>query len=413
MVYNLTLVFTILTFIFTTLVTFKSKGAIPILWMHFWLLVSVINPLKLNFSPTIIAIFVNFSTLFALIGYIVGSKYGNFSPTSRSSLHLIKKRTLNTYYLMCVPISILAYFSFKLLQNISIFKYRRMILSEPENLFGHPLILPIFQLFIEGILLLLLLSSIYFLLENKSKYLIIFSLIIAILFSVIFLGRYHIYRIIVVTFVFALVQLRSAHILKLFPSFAIMVFIVVYGTVLRSGGLFGVQEIFIKHVIGYHTFGYNLAESYVISAENLIDRTWLGGSMIASIFYFLLKPLQYIYDFTTYLQSADYYEQDIFKYLGTIKYSNKSLDLNANAFYTIFTDIWRDFSWLGVAFFFPIGFLTGFSYRGLVQKNYYLAISYYIISYVFLFAQMKNPFVRHEMFIPMFFAFFVLFMRKK
>ena len=393
--------------------TSKSKGAVPIAWMQFWLLVSVINPLDLKFSPTLIALFVNLSTICALVGYVAGTKYKSGYVSSAQAIRRLKKITTRTYIVVSLPIITLCYISLNLLQNISIFKYRRIILSEPERLFGHPLVLPIFQLFIEGTLLLLMFASIFFFLQYKSKKLITIAVFISVLFSLIFLGRYHVYRIIVFSFICALVQLSSARLFKLLPYFIVLISIVIYGSILRSGGLFGIEEVLVKHVIGYHTFGYNLAETFLNEAPGLTERTWLGGATMATVFYFILKPFQFIFDFTTYLQSDDYYNQDIFRYMGTVLYSNKQLDINVNAFYTLFADVWRDFGWLGILFFYPLGFIAGSSYKGLLNKNFNQAIVYYIVAYVFVFAQMKNPFVRHEMLIPLLFILITYFKRKK
>ena len=399
---------------------FKKKGTnsllVPLYWFVFWFLISVINPIGLNYSSNTSFLFVFLSLLMLSVGALPSRKKmvvlsEAYNETQKGKL----KKTSTLLLLVCGPI--IFYLSLKALSLIStmpLYAYRRTVYSEPEMLMGIKELFPLFQLFIEGGLLLLLIISFQWFFQYKSKKLLAYVFIFSCLFSIIFLGRYSIYRFLILLLIFTFAysdNIKST--IKIVLVSLLIGSILIAFSVFRSDGLFGIEQVFVKHVVGYHTFGFSLFEYYYNSAPEFVERTWGGGSVFGSFVYFLSKPFALIFEFNNYLQSPEYYFQDQFVNLGQYELSGDVVELNANAFYTIFTDLYRDFSWLGVLFFYPLGKLAAYLQDRLMLKDPIAIMGLMYISFIIVFMSMKNPFIRHEIIVPTFFIFYKVLTTRK
>ncbi|PTO96259.1 hypothetical protein CWO08_08385 [Vibrio sp. 10N.286.48.B8] len=388
----------------------------PIYWLLFWFMLAVVNPLSLVYSPNESYLYIYMSILLFVVGNISSKKHLillDRSYLSREEDNL--NRIASKLVLIIGPI--IGYLSFKavhLISTMPLYAYRRTVYTEPELLMGIKQLFPLFQLFIEGGILLLLLIAFQQLFYSKNKKLIIYCFFFACIFSIIFLGRYSIYRILVLSLIFSLSFSKD---LKSIGKTVLISFLVgsmlIGFSIYRSNGLFGITQVFIKHIIGYHSFGFSLFEYYYTNSAEYISRTWLGGSLFGSISYIIFKPIDAIFNIGSYLQSQDYISQDNFIYLGTYMVGEISVDLLANAFYTLFTDLYRDFSWLGVFLFYPIGRFTTYLQDRVRLEDPIAILTLMYLIFILTFMIMKNPFVRHEIFLPTIYVIYKVIITKK
>ncbi len=376
---------------------------VPIYWVLFWFFISVLNPLSLNYYPQDSFPYIYISVFLFILGNLTQKKTMINNNEAVNELEDISlQKTALWISLIIGPIII--YFSVKavsLITSMPLYAYRRTVYTEPELLMGIKQLFPMFQLFVEGGLLLLLMISFQQAFYNGKKKLIIVSFIFACIFSIIFLGRYSIYRLLVLSLLFSLSYSKDLKSLaKTILASLIIGLILVGFSIYRSNGLFGVNQVFIKHILGYHSFGFSLFEYYMQNSPDYLDRTWFGTSVFGSFSYFLTKPLDLISNTGSYLTSQDFIDQDIFINLGSYSFNTTSVELNANAFYMIFTDLFRDLSWFGVLIFYPLGKLATYLQDRVKLNDPIAMLGLMYLSFLIIFMIMKNPFVRHEVILP-------------
>lgn len=382
----------------------KSRQMIvPIYWVLFWFFISVLNPLSLNYYPHDSFLYIYASILLFILGNLTQNKGMISTNELANEIEDIKlQKTALRISLISGPI--ILYLSVKavsLISSMPLYAYRRTVYAEPELLMGLKQLFPMFQLFIEGGLLLLLMIAFQQVFYNGKKKLVFISFVCACIFSVIFLGRYSIYRLLVLSLLFALSYSKDIKGLAKTIIVALVIGLILVGfSIYRSNGLFGVSQVFIKHILGYHSFGFSLFEYYIQNSPDYLDRTWLGTSVFGSFTYFLTKPLDLIFNTGSYLTSQDYINQDIFINLGSYSFNDIYVELNANAFYMIFTDLFRDFSWFGVLLFYPLGKLATYLQDRVRLNDPIAMLGLMYLSFLIIFMIMKNPFVRHEIILP-------------
>ncbi len=395
----------------------KPKGereiSSALFWQYFWIAFAVANPLGLSYSPSSSIPFIVLSFLGFSIGYSYakGSLYV-VNPEYLKNEENRHNRLVRSLLYILIPVFLfLSVKAFYLIQTTAIYAYRREVYQNPEMLFGYAPLFPIFQLVIEGGLLILILSSFYSYIFNGKKSLLVLALIISSLFSMIFLGRYPIYRLIIMMIFFSIGFNRNyKFLIRMILTCVILGGALISFSIFRGNGVYGVSEIFIKHVFGYHTFGYHLFESFLSEQkEGFLDNTWLGGASLGSFGYFIFKPFSFLLGFDTYLQSEDYISQDIFINLGVYEFSDASqMELLANAFYTIFREIYVDYSYLGIVFFIGIGVFSRYCFLRYKLGDIYGTVMLMYIVFIFLFLGMRNPILRHEVVLPALYLIFML-----
>lgn len=387
-----------------------NKGIlIVLLWQLGWLLFATTNPLELRFPPRNSVFFIILCNISFILGLI-----RNKTPL------VINCRTLppenNTKIIGSISIIliliyvILAFKSIIMLQSIPIYEYRRMIYQNPEELFFIKQGLPIFQFLIEGLTLLLTIKGFYFLLFQNNKKIFIAIIIISLLSSIVFLGRYQLYRVALLFIFYFLIFEKNTN--KKIVAIIIFLFFVILlfsFSLFRGHGVYGITEIFIKHILGYHTFGYHLFEKYLIEIELFDKKSWFGLASLGSFGYLLSKPFS-LFGFETYLQSLQFTSQDIFVNLGIVNWEGVvHIEILANAFYTGFREIFTDFNYLSIIFFYPIGILCRYCYKRFILNDCIGIQIIMLIMFLFLFFGMKNPINRHEIIIPIIYYTFYLY----
>ncbi|WP_205352416.1 hypothetical protein, partial [Vibrio cholerae] len=183
----------------------------------------------------------------------------------------------------------------------------------------------------------------------------------------------------------------------------------VFSIVLISFSLFrgGVESVFyilLKYVIGYNTFSFNLFERYMSNADLINENSTLGVATLGSFAYFISLPFTWFTKYVTYMQSQSFLFQDDFIWLGVMD----NLPIEANAFYTIYQEVYFDFGIISIPIFFFIGiFYSWVIFNARSGNKLFVFMSVYLSS-LFIFGNLKNPLVMHSFVLPIF-LFFMAF----
>lgn len=389
-----------------------NKGILAVLlWQLGWLLFSTINPLELKFPPRNSIFFIILCNLSFILGFIQNkTQLIRNSNDQRLNIEENIKIIAPISIILIMIYIILSLKAIVMMQNVPIYEYRRMIYQNPEELFFIKQGLPIFQFLIEGLTLLLTIKGFYLLLFKKRKKIFMTVIIISILSSIVFLGRYQLYRVaLLFIFYFLLFEKNKNKKLMAMIIFLFFVILLFSFSLFRGHGVYGITEIFIKHILGYHTFGYHLFEKYLIDIEFFDKHSWFGLASLGSFGYLISKPFSF-FGFETYLQSLQFTSQDVFINLGIVDWKNIAhIEILANAFYTGFRELFTDFNYFSVILFYPIGILSRYCYKRFLLNDYIGIQCIMLIMFLILFFGMKNPFNRHEIIIPVIYYIFYLY----
>lgn len=387
------------------------------LWQFFWLSISVINPFDLLSPPREAAFYILICNLCLLIGYVLKNRVDCARMGYYIELQdfLYKKK----FFFIALIFSISLFFSIKAILVIlssEIVTYRRDVFKNPEIVFGFHESLPIFQLLIMGGVLLSVLFSLHKYFCYGRKIGVIISLIMTSMISLIFLGRTELYQFFIM-FILAFFIYKSDSLSKyffkiLFCSLASLSFFFVF-SIFRNDGEMNVFDVITKHVIGYHSFGYNLFNIHIKSHIVDLDTSWFGLATLGSIGYFMSKPLLMIVGGETYLQSDLFLNQDAFVNLGVYKTGSVDVDFYENAFYTLYVEIYNDFSWFGPLIFVFFGYFISFLIGERHKGNPYAAMLSILIVYFFIVSGMKNPLTAHTITLPIIYLLSCVFIYRE
>lgn len=370
---------------------------------------SVMNIYNLNYSPRYSILFILSCIVFFIFGYLIYEKIQlNLNIRhSNVGIEISFEKYITLTSVIIIPL--LSFYAFKAISiytgDVFVYNYRRMLFeSGGELLFDYKIIFPIFELFIGGsIQIILIMSLCLFFFEGKKRFLLI-SILAILLYSVIYLGRFSIYRFILLFFLLYFVR-DKYKVGKLLPILVCSVFsIVLISFSLFRGGVESVFYILLKYVIGYNTFSFNLFERYMSNADLINENSTLGVATLGSLAYFISLPFTWFTKYVTYMQSQSFLFQDDFIWLGVMD----NLPIEANAFYTIYQEVYFDFGIISIPIFFFIGiFYSWVIFNARSGNKLFVFMSVYLSS-LFIFGNLKNPLVMHSFVLPIF-LFFMAF----
>ncbi|WP_323891061.1 O-antigen polymerase [Aeromonas veronii] len=324
------------------------------------------------------------------------------------SNHYVTKYHINEMavkYFSLIMVLICVLYSFKaynMMMSMPIWEYRAKAFgdsSEASVLFGSQVFRIIYSIFVEGGIYFL---QFYFLakyyLTSNVRY-VLFGGFFILTMSFIMLGRSPIYYYFLL-FSFLFLNLNKSSLGK-YLLILLSGFCILYGaTFFRAGGQLDIISFIYKYLVGYHTYGFNLLERGVNFTS--LNSLWFGQATLGSFSYFLLYPIEKVFDIgLLYFNSDAYVMKQEFVVLSSGD--------EANAFYTIFYDMYQDFYLLGTVVY---GLIFGGIYAYFQKKmdldchNIYTVMCYLLclnISFGMIF---RNPLATNG-FVGMFIYMFI------
>ncbi|MGI9945972.1 O-antigen polymerase [Vibrio hyugaensis] len=285
-----------------------------------------------------------------------------------------------------VPISLKAY---QVFNDVNPYEYRRLVLGSEGSspLFPFSSLIVVYRFIVSGCELLSVLIGIFLFVNTGKKRYVIAPFVCVLMSSVIFMGRFPIYRLFLLS-CFMLSATGKIKIGKLLIISGGLLFLMVYISTVRGGDTTTSQSLY-AYLVGYHTYGFILFENHIINNDWNIGDSWFGTATFGSMSYLLAIPLYIMFGTKTYMQS-DYLNQDSFLYFGM---SNKGFEVSINAFYTYLYEPFIDFGYIGV---FVYGCLTAFVvYRCRISKTLSSTISIMFISLLISFGVFSNLLTSH------------------
>ncbi|MBV1838981.1 O-antigen polymerase [Photobacterium ganghwense] len=379
-----------------------------------FLSISVINIYDLSYSPTYSALLICACIMFLCIGHFTITTILTNTNTSTIEYSVTNdiqyEKVIKLLFLIIImPLLFYALKAINIYTNvIPIYNYRRELFESGGGLlFEYKILFPVFELIVGGSIQIILLMSLYlFFFESKKKFIII-ALLLTILHSVIFLGRFPLYRLVSLFFVFYLVsdKKQSGNIIPIVFLGSLTSALIIFS--IYRGGVDEIFSVFLKYVVGYNTFSFNLFEYSVLNTDVINGESTLGLATFGSLGYFISLPITWFTSFETYMQSEVFYNQDDFIWLGFMD----GVSIDANAFYTMYQEVFFDFGILSPLIFFFVGAIISWvDLKALTGSKIYIFLSIYISS-IFLFGNLKNPLIMHSYVLPVIFVLVVIFWR--
>lgn len=331
---------------------------ITILWVLSWCILAYIDPFNLGGISELTVIYI----LYFLITFYI------FYTITIKSIHV---RTLNIDYsfrsIFFLYITIFSVYMFLLLKmwtlisQQNIWEYRLKAFgsdTEASILFGDQRIRLLYTIFIEGAVYFLQFLFLALFVKYKKYKFLLLGFIIVILMSIIMLGRSPIYYYILMS-IYAILYINRGYFSVLIPIVSIFAIFILFSlTEYRSGGTITFSYFIERYLFGYHLYGFNLFELEGGANQFVPDRLWYGQATLGSFSYFILYPIAKLISPDILYYSSDEY---LLKNLGVILQNGSE----ANAFYTIFYDMFKDFAWLSPLIY---GIAFGITY-GIINKK--------------------------------------------
>ncbi|WES66720.1 O-antigen polymerase [Superficieibacter sp. HKU1] len=240
----------------------------------------------------------------------------------------------------CIYIPIL-YKSLVLMTNGNIWEYRAKAFGsndEASILFGNQNLRILYTIFIEGGVYFIQFAFLsLYLLTGKKSYLFKGFVLIFVM-SIVMLGRSPIYYYALLV-IFTIIYRSNGKLSLKVPILAsILACVLFFLSAYRAGGEITLSYFIDKYIVGYHLYGFSLFEKSGGANSFFATSSWFGQATLGSFSYLLLYPFSKILSINfLYFNSQEYLLKNSFIVLNNGD--------EANAFYTIFYDMYQDFSW--------------------------------------------------------------------
>ncbi|EMN0829003.1 oligosaccharide repeat unit polymerase [Providencia rettgeri] len=360
--------------------------SITIIWILFWCSLSYIDPFSLGGISELTFIYVLYFLFVFCFFYIITLKKIHVKTIS------VEYSDRPVFYLYFIIIIIYLFLLMKVMSILShqnIWEYRSKAFgsdTETSILFGDQKIRLIYSILIEGAVYFLQFFFLSSFIKKKNYKFLFYGFIIVVLMSIVMLGRSPIYYYILMS-IYAVLYLRKGYFSILVPILSsVAVLILFFLTEYRSGGTMDFSYFIDRYLFGYHLYGFNLFELEGGANHFLPDSLWYGQATLGSFSYFSLYPIAKVISPEILYYSSNEY---LLKNLGVILNNGSE----ANAFYTIFYDMFIDFAWLapliyGIAFGFIYGIISKKTKANKNINNYML---YFFLLNISLGMIFRNP----------------------
>ncbi|HHY0580685.1 TPA: O-antigen polymerase [Vibrio parahaemolyticus] len=365
---------------------FSSLGFISVAWVFIWSTLAFLNVSGNGDISIYLYVYILTYLFFFSISYCGVSVY--LSEKSLNFKNKVLSRNLINYFgiVVFIILLILSFKAYNLMTSMYIWDYRSKAFgdaTEASVLFGSQINRILYSLLVEG--------GVYFLqYYYLSRYFIsgsVRSLLLGGLFVTlmcfIMLGRSPLYYYLLIS-IFIYFRRNPRNIIRVSILSIVSFLLLYFATYFRSGGGIDLISFINQYLVGYHTYGFNLL-NYRIDFTKL-ESLWFGQAFLGSFSYFTLYSFEKVFDLNILYFMDEAY---------TIKQDFVLLESGqeANAFYTIFYDMFKDFFWLGPLLYgLIIGAVFSFFNRlSLVSKNIYVLMTYFWLVNISFAVIFRNP----------------------
>ncbi|CAH6988150.1 conserved membrane hypothetical protein [Vibrio chagasii] len=365
----------------------SNLGFVSVTWVFIWATLAFFNvagngDISIYLYAYILTYLLIFSISYSTCNFYLKEKRFNVKEKP------INNRLVNYFFVLIILfLFLLSIKAFNLMTSMHIWDYRAKAFgdaTESSVLFGSQVNRILYSILVEG--------GVYFLqyyfvskyfISGKLKNLILGCLGVT-LMCFVMLGRSPIYYYLLI-FIFAYFRLNPKNIFRAFVISIVAILLLYFATYFRSGGGVDFISFLNQYLIGYHTYGFNLL-NYRLDFTTL-DTLWFGQATLGSFSYFFLYIFEKAFDIDILYFMDEAY---------TIKQHFVVLDSGqeANAFYTIFYDMYKDFFWFGpIIFGIIFGMIFSFFNRlSLVSNNIYIIMLYFWLLNISFAMIFRNPF---------------------
>ncbi|HHQ6568763.1 TPA: O-antigen polymerase [Serratia fonticola] len=334
-------------------------GIWTFLWIFIWVILALVDVPNYGGISVGTFAFVSVFLFFFLLSYLF------FKSNYKVDMKEINDSGMKYVKFVCVIITIIyipiLLKTFSVLGSMNVWEYRDKAFGNQEEasiIFGSQGARILYTLFIEGGVYFIQFVMLSFYIKTKKIKYLLWGLFYVLIMCFVMLGRSPLYYYLLLS-VFSVVYVRKGRI-SLFVPIVIALFTTILFVITdyRSGWVTTFPDFLNKYLLGYHLYGFNLLEKSGGFSDLIPETLWLGQATFGSFTYFIIYPFAKTFSPAwLYFSSESYTQKNNFVQLidGT----------EANAFYTIFYDMYADFSWLAPIIF---GVVFGMIY-GVVSKN--------------------------------------------
>ncbi|MEZ9513183.1 O-antigen polymerase, partial [Vibrio breoganii] len=329
-------------------------------WMPYLVILclyDLLNKDLISIGFPVYFIFYTYAIVYFIFEIIFSSLLNKVNVGVTQSFYINQKYVYYSKVIGSILIIILLYYYVKSVAVLSVVgpeKYRSIATGysgEVSPVFGSSLVQLFYFYVIQGVIILLTVTSAFVYFSGKIKSLTLIVLVLVLLDSGITFGRFMFYYFVVI-YLFMAMLFRAINVRKFISIilFGLCILTLMYYLSAQrfSSGDLSFEQFILRYVVGYHFYPIALL-TVSFEAVPPIGGDWDGSAFFSSYSYYLSKFINLTFgDYKPFLTSAEFLTRGDYQFVGKDGFGQS---LYVNAFYPMFLDMYNDLGYFGITFF--------------------------------------------------------------